>query len=262
MAGRNGVPGNTSVNNQGAIMLDGKLAVVTGASRGIGRAIATTLAEAGARVVGTATSEKGAQGISEALRDRGGQGAVLDVSSKDSMESFLSELKGIGAPVILVNNAAVTRDNLMMRMKDDEWEQVIDTNLTGIFRLSKALLRGMMKAREGRIVNVGSVVGFTGNPGQVNYCAAKAGVVGFSKAMAREVGSRNITVNTVAPGFIETDMTRGLPAEQREAMLNDVALGRLGQPEDIAGAVRFLVSPDAAYITGETIHVNGGLHMD
>lgn len=262
MAGRNGVPGNTSVNNQGAIMLDGKLAVVTGASRGIGRAIATTLAEAGARVVGTATSEKGAQGISEALRDRGGQGAVLDVSSKDSMESFLSELKGIGAPVILVNNAAVTRDNLMMRMKDDEWEQVIDTNLTGIFRLSKALLRGMMKAREGRIVNVGSVVGFTGNPGQVNYCAAKAGVVGFSKAMAREVGSRNITVNTVAPGFIETDMTRDLPAEQREAMLNDVALGRLGQPEDIAGAVRFLVSPDAAYITGETIHVNGGLHMD
>lgn len=243
-------------------MLDGKLAVVTGASRGIGRAIATTLAEAGARVVGTATSEKGAQGISEALRDRGGQGAVLDVSSKDSMESFLSELKGIGAPVILVNNAAVTRDNLMMRMKDDEWEQVIDTNLTGIFRLSKALLRGMMKSREGRIVNVGSVVGFTGNPGQVNYCAAKAGVVGFSKAMAREVGSRNITVNTVAPGFIETDMTRDLPVEQREAMLNDVALGRLGQPEDIAGAVRFLVSPDAAYITGETIHVNGGLHMD
>lgn len=243
-------------------MLDGKLAVVTGASRGIGRAIATTLAEAGAQVVGTATSEKGAQGISEALRERGGQGAVLDVSSKDSMESFLSELKGIGAPVILVNNAAVTRDNLMMRMKDDEWEQVIDTNLTGIFRLSKALLRGMMKAREGRIVNVGSVVGFTGNPGQVNYCAAKAGVVGFSKAMAREVGSRNITVNTVAPGFIETDMTRDLPAEQREAMLNDVALGRLGQPEDIAGAVRFLVSPDAAYITGETIHVNGGLHMD
>ncbi|MEA5445271.1 3-oxoacyl-ACP reductase FabG [Gammaproteobacteria bacterium AB-CW1] len=242
-------------------MLDGKLAVVTGASRGIGRAIATSLAEAGARVIGTATSEKGANAIGEALGDRG-RGAVLDVSSKESIEAFLADLKEEGAPVILVNNAAVTRDNLMMRMKDDEWDQVIETNLSGIFRLSKALLRGMMKAKEGRIVNVGSVVGFTGNPGQVNYCAAKAGVVGFSKAMAREVGSRNITVNTVAPGFIETDMTRGLPEAQREAMLNDVALGRLGQPEDIAGAVRFLVSPDAAYVTGETIHVNGGLHMD
>ncbi len=242
-------------------MLDGKLAVVTGASRGIGRAIATSLAEAGARVIGTATSEKGANAIGEALGDRG-RGAVLDVSSKESIEAFLADLKEEGAPVILVNNAAVTRDNLMMRMKDDEWDQVIETNLSGIFRLSKALLRGMMKAKEGRIVNVGSVVGFTGNPGQVNYCAAKAGVVGFSKAMAREVGSRNITVNTVAPGFIETDMTRGLPEAQREVMLNDVALGRLGQPEDIAGAVRFLVSPDAAYVTGETIHVNGGLHMD
>lgn len=243
-------------------MLEGKIAVVTGASRGIGRAIAMSLADAGATVVGTATSEKGAAGIGEALAPHGGKGLVLDVSSAESIEAFLGELKSIGAPVILVNNAAVTRDNLMMRMKDDEWDQVIETNLSGIFRLSKALLRGMMKAKEGRIVNVGSVVGFTGNPGQVNYCAAKAGVVGFSKAMAREVGSRNITVNTVAPGFIETDMTRGLPEAQREAMLNDVALGRLGQPEDIAGAVRFLVSPDAAYVTGETIHVNGGLHMD
>jgi len=243
-------------------MLEGKLAVVTGASRGIGRAIAQSLAEAGAQVVGTATSEKGANAISESLKAHGGQGMVLDVSSLESIEAFLAELKGIGAPVILVNNAAVTRDNLMMRMKDDEWNQVIDTNLTGIFRLSKAMLRGMMKAREGRIVNIGSVVGFTGNPGQVNYCAAKAAVVGFSKAMAREVGSRNITVNTVAPGFTETDMTRDLPEEQRKAMLDDVALGRMGKPEDIAGAVRFLVSPDAAYITGETIHVNGGLHMD
>lgn len=243
-------------------MLDGKIAVVTGASRGIGRAIANSLADSGARVVGTATSQKGADAISEALADRNGQGAVLNVASRESIDEFVASLKEIGAPVILVNNAAVTRDNLMMRMKDEEWEQVIDTNLTGIFRLSKALLRGMMKAKEGRIVNVGSVVGFTGNPGQVNYCAAKAGVVGFSKAMAREVGSRNITVNTVAPGFIETDMTRDLPEEQRKAMLDDVALGRLGQPEDIAGAVRFLVSPEAAYITGETIHVNGGLHMD
>lgn len=243
-------------------MLDGKIAVVTGASRGIGRAIANSLADSGARVVGTATSQKGADAISEALADRNGQGAVLNVADRASIDEFVTSLKEIGAPVILVNNAAVTRDNLMMRMKDEEWEQVIDTNLTGIFRLSKALLRGMMKAKEGRIVNVGSVVGFTGNPGQVNYCAAKAGVVGFSKAMAREVGSRNITVNTVAPGFIETDMTRDLPEEQRKAMLDDVALGRLGQPEDIAGAVRFLVSPEAAYITGETIHVNGGLHMD
>lgn len=243
-------------------MLDGKIAVVTGTSRGIGRAIANSLADSGARVVGTATSQKGADAISEALADRNGQGAVLNVASRESIDEFVASLKEIGAPVILVNNAAVTRDNLMMRMKDEEWEQVIDTNLTGIFRLSKALLRGMMKAKEGRIVNVGSVVGFTGNPGQVNYCAAKAGVVGFSKAMAREVGSRNITVNTVAPGFIETDMTRDLPEEQRKAMLDDVALGRLGQPEDIAGAVRFLVSPEAAYITGETIHVNGGLHMD
>lgn len=243
-------------------MLDGKIAVVTGASRGIGRAIANSLADSGARVVGTATSQKGADAISEALADRNGQGAVLNVADRDSIDEFVASLKEIGAPVILVNNAAVTRDNLMMRMKDEEWDQVIDTNLTGIFRLSKALLRGMMKAKEGRIVNVGSVVGFTGNPGQVNYCAAKAGVVGFSKAMAREVGSRNITVNTVAPGFIETDMTRDLPEEQRKSMLDDVALGRLGQPEDIAGAVRFLVSPEAAYITGETIHVNGGLHMD
>jgi len=243
-------------------MLDGKIAVVTGASRGIGSAIARSLSEAGAQVVGTATSEKGAAGIREALKAHGGQGLVLDVSSAESIESFLAELKQIGAPVILVNNAAVTRDNLMMRMKDEEWNQVIDTNLTGVFRLSKALLRGMMKAKEGRIVNIGSVVGFTGNPGQVNYCAAKAAVVGFSKAMAREVGSRNITVNTVAPGFIETDMTRELPEAQREAMLNDVALGRLGQPDDIAGAVRFLVSPEGGYITGETIHVNGGLHMD
>ncbi len=243
-------------------MLDGKLAVVTGASRGIGRAIAMSLAEDGATVVGTATSEKGAHSISEALSAHGGKGLVLDVSSSESIEHFLAELKPMGAPVILVNNAAVTRDNLMMRMKDEEWDTVIETNLTGVFRLSKAMLRGMMKAKEGRIVNIGSVVGFTGNPGQVNYCAAKAAVVGFSKAMAREVGSRNITVNTVAPGFIETDMPRDLPEAQRQAMLDDVALGRLGQPEDIAGAVRFLVSPHAGYITGETIHVNGGLHMD
>lgn len=242
-------------------MLDGKLAVVTGASRGIGHAIARDLAEAGATVIGTATSDRGAQGITEALKQHGGRGEALNIADPDSIRDFVDRLKSDGNPTILVNNAAVTRDNLMMRMKDEEWDEVIDTNLSGVFRVTKALLRGMMKAREGRIVNVGSVVGFTGNPGQPNYCAAKAGVVGFSKSLAREVGSRNITVNTVAPGFIDTDMTRSLSEEQRETMLRDVALGRLGQPEDIAHAVRFLVSPAASYITGETLHVNGGLHM-
>lgn len=242
-------------------MLDGKLAVVTGASRGIGEAIARDLAEAGATVIGTATSEKGAGKITENLQAQGGRGEALNVADPESIRDFTDRIKSDGAPTILVNNAAVTRDNLMMRMKDEEWDEVINTNLSGLFRVTKALLRGMMKAREGRIVNVGSVVGFTGNPGQPNYCAAKAGVVGFSKSLAREVGSRNITVNTVAPGFIDTDMTRSLPDEQREAMLREVALGRLGQPEDIAQAVRFLVSPAASYITGETLHVNGGLHM-
>ncbi len=241
-------------------MLEGKLAVVTGASRGIGRAIAQDLADAGARVIGTATSDKGAATIGERLGEQG-RGAVLNVADPESISEFMGQLKEEGAPTILVNNAAVTRDNLMMRMKDEEWSDVIDTNLTGVFRVSKALLRGMMKAREGRIVNIGSVVGFTGNPGQPNYCAAKAGVVGFTKSLAREVGSRNITVNTIAPGFIDTDMTRDLPDAQKEAMLAEVALGRFGTPEDIAGAVRFLVGPGGAYITGETLHVNGGLHM-
>jgi 3-oxoacyl-[acyl-carrier protein] reductase len=186
---------------------------------------------------------------------------VLDVSDPESVDAFLEDVKQDGSPVILVNNAAITRDNLMMRMKDEEWDSVIQTNLSAVYRLSKAMLRGMMKAREGRIVNISSVVGFTGNPGQANYCAAKAGLIGFTRALAREVGSRNITVNAVAPGFIETDMTRELPETQREAMLAQVPLARLGQPEDIAGAVLFLVSPQAAYVTGETLHVNGGMYM-
>jgi 3-oxoacyl-[acyl-carrier protein] reductase len=244
-------------------MLENKLAVVTGASRGIGRAIALGLAGAGATVVGTATSDRGAEGISKALSEAGGKGrgAVLDVSDSASVDSFLDELKQEGTPVILINNAAVTRDNLMMRMKDEEWDTVIQTNLSAVYRMSKAMLRGMMKAKEGRIVNISSVVGFTGNPGQANYCAAKAGLIGFTRALAREVGSRNITVNSVAPGFIETDMTRELPETQRESMLAQVPLARLGQPEDIAGAVLFLVSPQAAYVTGETLHVNGGMYM-
>lgn len=245
-------------------MLQNELAIVTGASRGIGRAIAIALGKAGAKVIGTATSESGAEGISRMFQDEGidGAGRVLNVSVKENIDSFLDAVnKEFGAPTILVNNAGITRDNLLMRMKDEEWEDVLNTNLSSIFHLSKGVMRGMMKAKKGRIINIASVVGLIGNPGQANYCAAKAGIIGFTKSMAREIGSRGITVNVVAPGFIETDMTRDLPEANREAMLAQVPLGRLGQPEDIAQAVLFLASPGAAYITGETINVNGGMYM-
>ncbi|HEX7047495.1 MAG TPA: 3-oxoacyl-ACP reductase FabG [Gammaproteobacteria bacterium] len=244
--------------------LENELAIVTGASRGIGKAIAEALGKAGAKVIGTATSEKGAAGITAFFKENGieGEGRVLNISDKANIDAFL---KGVsddhGAPTILVNNAGITRDNLLMRMKDEEWEDVINTNLTSIFHLAKGVMRGMMKAKKGRIINIASVVGLVGNPGQANYCAAKAGIIGFSKSMAREIGSRNITVNVVAPGFIDTDMTKDLPEENRNAMLAQVPLGRLGAPADIAQAVLFLASPAAAYITGETINVNGGMYM-
>ncbi|TDF41668.1 3-oxoacyl-ACP reductase FabG [Alteromonadaceae bacterium M269] len=241
--------------------LTGKIAVVTGASRGIGKAIALLLAEQGARVVGTATSDNGAAAIGDYLGDKG-TGKVLNVSDSQSIEDFLADVKSSEGDIdILVNNAGITRDNLLMRMKDDEWQDIMDTNLTSIFRLSKAVLRGMMKKRNGRIVNVGSVVGSTGNPGQANYAAAKAGVIGFSKSMAREVASRGVTINVVAPGFIDTDMTKALTDEQKEQIFADIPANRLGQPEEIAATVAFLVSDNAAYITGETIHVNGGMYM-
>ncbi len=241
--------------------LEGEIALVTGASRGIGKAIAQELAAHGATVIGTATSEKGAEAISEYLGDKG-RGMVLDVTDPESITSVIDAIAEQFGPVgILVNNAGITRDNLMMRLKDDDWDAIIDTNLTSVFRLSKAVLRGMMKARKGRIINIGSVVGSTGNPGQTNYAAAKAGILGFSKAMAREVGSRGITVNNVAPGFIDTDMTRELSEEQRDALKASIPLNRLGEPTEIAKAVAFLASPDAAYITGETLHVNGGMFM-
>jgi 3-oxoacyl-[acyl-carrier protein] reductase len=244
--------------------IEGKVALVTGATRGIGKAIATELGRQGAVVVGTATSENGAATISEYLADAGiqGTGLVLDVASSESVESVLKTVQGeFGAIGILVNNAGITRDNIMMRMKDDEWQAIMDTNLTSIFSLSKAVLRGMMKKRCGRIVNVGSVVGSSGNAGQANYAAAKAGVIGFSKSLAREVASRGITVNVVAPGFIDTDMTKALSDEQREAIFKDIPANRLGQPEEVAATVAFLVSDGAAYISGETIHVNGGMYM-
>ncbi|MCJ2375451.1 3-oxoacyl-ACP reductase FabG [Vibrio sp. ZSDZ34] len=243
------------------INLEGKIALVTGASRGIGRAIAELLVERGATVIGTATSERGAEAISEYLGENG-KGLALNVTDVESIESVLKQINSdFGALDILVNNAGITRDNLLMRMKDDEWTDIMDTNLTSIFRLSKAVLRGMMKKRNGRIINVGSVVGTMGNAGQTNYAAAKAGVIGFTKSMAREVASRGVTVNTVAPGFIETDMTKALNDEQRAATLSAVPAGRLGDPREIASAVAFLASPEAAYITGETIHVNGGMYM-
>ena len=242
--------------------LKGETALVTGASRGIGAEIAKALLEAGATVVGTATSEGGAAGISDALGE-GGRGVVLNISDDGSVTDALKDiLEKEGAPTILVNNAGITRDNLLMRMKADEWDDVISTNLSGVYRLSKACLRGMMKARRGRIINIASVIGVMGNAGQSNYAAAKAGIIGFSKSLAREIGSRNVTVNVVAPGFIDTDMTRVLPEEQRQAMLGQVPLGRLGDGADIASAVVFLASPAAAYITGETLHVNGGMLMD
>ncbi|AGB10360.1 3-oxoacyl-ACP reductase FabG [Vibrio parahaemolyticus] len=241
--------------------LEGKIALVTGASRGIGRAIAELLVERGATVIGTATSESGAAAISEYLGENG-KGLALNVTDVESIEATLKTINDeFGAIDILVNNAGITRDNLLMRMKDDEWNDIINTNLTPIYRMSKAVLRGMMKKRAGRIINVGSVVGTMGNAGQTNYAAAKAGVIGFTKSMAREVASRGVTVNTVAPGFIETDMTKALNDDQRAATLANVPAGRLGDPREIASAVVFLASPEAAYITGETLHVNGGMYM-
>jgi len=240
---------------------NGQVALVTGASRGIGAAIAGSLAAAGATVVGTATSDSGAEQISGTL-GTSGRGAVLDVSSDDSVQALISDIQANeGPPTIVVNNAGITKDNLVLRMKAEEWDSVLSTNLSGVFRVCKATLRGMMKARGGRIINIASVIGLMGNPGQANYAAAKAGIIGFSKSLAREVGSRNITVNVVAPGFIDTDMTRVLAEEQRAAMLGQVPLGRLGAAEDIANAVTFLASDAAAYVTGETLHVNGGMLM-
>jgi 3-oxoacyl-[acyl-carrier protein] reductase len=244
--------------------LKDEIALVTGASRGIGQAIAETLSNLGATVIGTATSETGAVAISErfAAAQGRGRGVVLDVTRPESVEAVLKDIESKeGAPTILVNNAGITRDNLLLRMKQDEWDDIIDTNLASVFRLSKAVLRGMMKARKGRIVSIASVVGVMGNAGQCNYAAAKAGIIGFSKSLAREVGSRGITVNVVAPGFIATDMTAKLPTEQQELLQKQVSLGRLGSPYDIAHAVAFLVSPAAGYITGETLHVNGGMYM-
>ena len=244
--------------------LQGKVALVTGASRGIGQAIALQLGAQGATVIGTATSEKGAQNITQVLQDNGIQGAgmMLNVCDAESVAATLARIQAeFGAPLILVNNAGITRDNLMLRMKDDEWFDVIDTNLNSLYRMSKAVLRGMTKARWGRIISIGSVVGAMGNAGQVNYAAAKAGLEGFGRALAREVGSRSITVNSVAPGFIDTDMTRELPEAQREALLTQIPLGRLGQAEEIANVVTFLASEQASYVTGATIPVNGGMYM-
>ncbi|MCA1798813.1 MAG: 3-oxoacyl-ACP reductase FabG [Xanthomonadaceae bacterium] len=244
--------------------LENQTALVTGASRGIGRSIAHALGEAGAVVIGTATSEDGAARISEAFSAAGiaGRGAVLDVTDGAAVDALIADIAAQeGGPGILVNNAGITRDNLLMRMKDDEWQQIIDTNLSSIYRTSKAVLRGMMKARRGRIISIASVVGVMGNAGQANYAAAKAGMIGFSKSLAREIGSRGITVNVVAPGFIETDMTRALEEGQRDTLLQQVPLNRLGRPEDIAAAVVFLASDGASYITGETLHVNGGMYM-
>jgi len=247
-------------------MLNGQLALVTGASRGIGQAIALELGKAGAIVVGTATTADGAAKIGAYLADAGikGKGAALEVRDPAQVDALVAEIErefGV-AVTILVNNAGITRDNLAMRMKDDEWDAVIDTNLKSVFRLSKAVMRGMMKARNGRIINITSVVGHAGNPGQANYCASKAGVSGMTRSLARELGSRNITVNCVAPGFIDTDMTKALDDKQKEGLVGSIPLGRLGTPADIAAAVVFLASPGAAYVTGSTIHVNGGMYMD
>jgi 3-oxoacyl-[acyl-carrier protein] reductase len=244
--------------------LENEIALVTGASRGIGKAIALALAAQGAAVVGTATSEAGAQAITGYLRDGGfkGRGMALDVTQGEAVEAVIKQItEDLGGITILVNNAGITRDNLMMRMKDEEWDAIIQTNLTAVWRVTRGVLRGMMKARKGRIINVGSVVGSSGNAGQTNYAAAKAGLLGLGKSLAREVGSRGITVNTVAPGFIDTDMTRALPDAQRDALLGQIPLGRLGQAQEIASVVAFLASPAASYITGETLHVNGGMYM-
>lgn len=245
-------------------MLTGKIAFVTGASRGIGKAIALDLAANGATVIGTATSESGANAISEYLKEAGatGVGKCLNVTEPDMIANVLSEVtEEFGVPTILVNNAGITRDNLLMRMKDDEWDDIIQTNLNSVYRMSKACLRGMMKAKGGAIINIASVVGVMGNAGQTNYAAAKAGIIGFSKSLAREVGSKNITVNTIAPGFIDTDMTRALAEEQRESLTQQIPLKRLGSPEDIAKSVTFLASEGGSYITGQTLNVNGGMYM-
>lgn len=246
-------------------MLKGQTALVTGASRGIGRAVALELGRLGATVVGTATTAEGAEKISAYLTEAGvsGKGAMLEVRDQAQVDALIGEIdKAHGAVTILVNNAGITRDNLALRMKDDEWDAVIDTNLKAVFRLSKAVMRGMMKARGGRVINITSVVGHSGNPGQANYCAAKAGVSGLTRSLARELGSRNITVNCVAPGFIDTDMTKALDEKQKEGLVGSIPLGRLGTPADIAAAVAYLASPAASYVTGTTLHVNGGMYMD
>ena len=245
--------------------LDGKIALVTGASRGIGRAIALELARCGAVVVGTSTTAPGADGIGQQLAATGAKGAGVELNVNDlrQVESAIADIqKRFGDIAILVNNAGMTRDNLLLRMKDDEWDEIMATDLKSVYRLSKLVLRSMLKARYGRIINITSVVGVTGNAGQTNYAAAKAGIIGFSKSLAREVGSRNITVNCIAPGFIDTDMTRALSEEQRGALVHQIPLGRLGRPEDVAAAAAFLASPAADYVTGCTLHVNGGLYME
>jgi 3-oxoacyl-[acyl-carrier protein] reductase len=242
--------------------LQGEIALVTGASRGIGAAIADHLAAQGATVIGTATTEQGAAAIGERLASAGGHGRVLDVTDAAAVDGLVSAIATeFGAVSVLVNNAGITRDQLLLRMREDDWNIILDTNLSSVYRLSKAVLRGMMKAHKGRIISIASVVGLIGNPGQANYAAAKAGIIAFSKSLAREIGSRGITVNVVAPGFVDTDMTRALAPEARAALLGQIALGKLGQPQDIAAAVGFLASPAAAYITGETLHVNGGMYM-
>ncbi|HJR75038.1 MAG TPA: 3-oxoacyl-ACP reductase FabG [Luteimonas sp.] len=243
-------------------ILKGEIALVTGASRGIGAAIADELAALGATVIGTATTDSGAQAIGERLKAGGGHGRKLDVVDGAAIEELIEGIgKEFGPVSILVNNAGITRDNLLMRMKDEDWQAILDTNLSSVFRTSKAVMRGMMKARKGRIINIASVVGVTGNAGQANYAAAKAGIIAFSKSLAKEIGSRGVTVNVVAPGFIATDMTRDLPEDAKKSLTEQIALGRLGEPADIARAVAFLAGPGASYITGETLHVNGGMYM-
>ena len=243
-------------------VLKGEIVLVTGATRGIGAAIADELAAQGATVIGTATSEAGAAAISARLAAQGGAGRVLDVADGAQIEALVDAIAREFGPVsILVNNAGITRDNLLMRMKDEDWQAILDTNLSSVYRTSKAVMRGMMKARKGRIINIASVIGVTGNAGQANYAAAKAGIIAFSKSLAKEIGSRGVTVNVVAPGFIATDMTKDLPEESKQALAQQIALGRLGEPADIAHAVAFLAGPAAGYITGETLHVNGGMYM-
>ena len=242
--------------------LQGEIALVTGASRGIGAAIAEELASQGATVIGTATSASGAEAIAQRLSPVGGHGRELNVTDAGAVDALIDAIgKEFGAITILVNNAGITRDNLLLKMKDEDWQAILDTNLSSVYRTSKAVVRGMMKARKGRIVNIASVIGVTGNAGQANYAAAKAGIIAFSKSLAKEIGSRGVTVNVVAPGFIDTDMTKALPEEARTALMDQIALGRLGEPADIARAVAFLAGPSASYITGETLHVNGGMYM-